>query len=43
MLSECANCIELALQYLMVKDLKWEEKSISNRMKKLGIISQLRI
>jgi hypothetical protein len=43
MLEECASCIDQALEQMPVETIRLEEKSISNRMRKLCIISRLRM
>lgn len=45
MLEECAQCIEQALEYLTSKDSQFnlQEKSISNRMRKLQILGKLKM
>lgn len=43
MLEECASCIEQALEQLPSTSINLEEKSISNRMRKLMIISRLQM
>jgi len=43
MLEECASCIEQALEQLPSTSINLEEKSISNRMRKLVIISRLQM
>ena len=41
MLEECASCIDQALEQLPYDSISLDEKSISNRMRKLNIISRL--
>lgn len=43
MLEECASCIDQALEQLPAEQINIEEKSISNRMRKLNIISRLQM
>ena len=43
MLEECASCIDQALENLTMDNLSLEERSISNRMRKLVIISRLKM
>jgi hypothetical protein len=43
MLEECAQCIEHAFEHLPVSLLNLEEKSISNRMRKVFIIGKLKL
>ena len=43
MLEECASCIDQALEQMPIDTIRLEEKSISNRMRKLCIISRLRM
>jgi len=43
MLEECASCIDQALEQLPADNINLEEKSISNRMRKLNIISRLQM
>jgi len=43
MLEECASCIDQALEQLPVESLDLSEQSISNRMKKLVIITRLKM
>ena len=43
MLDECASCIEQAFEHSPMSSVNVEEQSISNRMKKLGIITHLRM
>ena len=43
MLEECAQCIEHALEHLPLSLLNLEEKSISNRMRKVFIIGKLKL
>jgi hypothetical protein len=43
MLEECASCIEQAFEHSPMSSVNVEEQSISNRMKKLGIITHLRM
>ena len=41
MLEECASCIDQALEQLPYESISLDEKSISNRMRKINIISRL--
>lgn len=43
MLEECASCIDQALENLTMDNLNLEERSISNRMRKLVIITRLKM
>lgn len=43
MLEECASCIDQALEQLPSTGINLEEKSISNRMRKLVIIGRLQM
>ena len=43
MLEECASCIDQALENLSTDSFNLEERSISNRMRKLVIISKLKM
>jgi tetratricopeptide (TPR) repeat protein len=43
MLEECAQCIEHAFEQLPTSMLNLEEKSISNRMRKVFIIGKLKL
>jgi hypothetical protein len=43
MLEECASCIDQALEQLPSAGINLEEKSISNRMRKLVIIGRLQM
>ena len=43
MLEECASCIDQALEQLPADNINLEEKSVSNRMRKLNIISRLQM
>ena len=43
MLEECASCIDQALDNLSMDNLNLEERSISNRMRKLVIITRLKM
>lgn len=43
MLEECAQCIEHAFEHLPISMLNLEEKSISNRMRKVFIIGKLKL
>lgn len=43
MLEECAQCIEHSLEHLPTNMLNLEEKSISNRMRKVFIIGKLKL
>ena len=43
MLEECASCIDQALDNLSTDSFNLEERSISNRMRKLVIISRLKM
>eukprot|EP00347_Sterkiella_histriomuscorum_P010654 403375442 len=43
MLDECAQCIEQSLEYLPMDQFNLQEKSISNRMKKLQILGKLKM
>lgn len=43
MLEECASCIDQALDNLTMDNLNLEERSISNRMRKLVIITRLKM
>lgn len=43
MLEECAQCIEHAFEQLPVSLINLEEKSISNRMRKIFIIGKLKL
>lgn len=43
MLEECAQCIDHAFEHLPIFLLNLEEKSISNRMRKIFIISKLKL
>lgn len=43
MLEECAQCIEHAFEHLPTNMLNLEEKSISNRMRKVFIIGKLKL
>lgn len=43
MLEECAQCIEHSLEHLPINMLNLEEKSISNRMRKVFIIGKLKL
>jgi hypothetical protein len=43
MLEECAQCIEHAFEQLPLSLLNLEEKSISNRMRKIFIIGKLKL
>lgn len=43
MLEECASCIDQALEQLPVDGINLEEQSISNRMRKLVIITRLKM
>jgi hypothetical protein len=43
MLEECAQCIEHAFEHLPTSMLNLEEKSISNRMRKVFIIGKLKL
>ena len=43
MLEECASCIDQALENLSTDSFNLEERSISNRMRKLVIITRLKM
>lgn len=43
MLEECSQCIEQALEYLPMDQFNLQEKSISNRMKKMQIMGKLKM
>jgi hypothetical protein len=43
MLEECAQCIEQALEYIPADQFNLEEKSISNRMRKLQMLTKLKL
>lgn len=43
MLEECASCIEQALELIPVDQFSLEERSISNRMRKLQMMGKLKL
>jgi len=43
LLEECASCIEQAFDNMPLEELSFQEKSISNRMKKLQLVTKLKM